>query len=155
MQCWHSKWQLCSAWVVSGGEEIPHVQGQEQWLHFSGPAVWRYTMSKVRETPVRRMALGKLWGDTPVPRAKEKSQREGRRGEFMLRIEPHYHQRHWESSNKPCAHQNPGIPQRLRQNCVWESPVEALVGSGLPQGQGLWAWIWHKSSWRRLQLTPP
>ena len=28
-------------------------------------------------------------------------------------------------------------PQRLSQNCVWVSPVEVPVSSGLPQGQGL------------------
>ena len=37
-----------------GGEEIPLVQGKEQWLHFPGAAVKRYPMSKVRETQVRR-----------------------------------------------------------------------------------------------------
>ena len=35
-------------------EELPHVQGQEQWLHFAGAAVKRYPMSKVKETQVRR-----------------------------------------------------------------------------------------------------
>ena len=37
-----------------GGEEIPLVQGKEQWLHFAGPAVKRYPTPKVRETQVRR-----------------------------------------------------------------------------------------------------
>ena len=32
-----------------GGEEIPLVQGKEQWLHFAGAAVKRFPMSKVRE----------------------------------------------------------------------------------------------------------
>ena len=36
-----------------GGEEIPLVQGKEQWLRFAGAAVKRYTMPKVRETQVR------------------------------------------------------------------------------------------------------
>ena len=36
-----------------GGEEIPLIQGKEQWLHFAGAAVKRY-MSKVRETQVRQ-----------------------------------------------------------------------------------------------------
>ena len=36
-----------------GSEEIPLVQGKEQWLHFAG-AVKRYPMSKVRETQVRQ-----------------------------------------------------------------------------------------------------
>ena len=35
------------------GEEIPLVQGKEQWLSFAGAAVKRYRMSKVRETHVR------------------------------------------------------------------------------------------------------
>ena len=37
-----------------GGEEIPLVQGKEQWLSFAGPAMKRYPMPKVRETQVRQ-----------------------------------------------------------------------------------------------------
>ena len=37
-----------------GGEEIPLIQGKEQWLCFAGAAMKRYPMSKVRETLVRR-----------------------------------------------------------------------------------------------------
>ena len=37
-----------------GGEEIPLIQGKEQWLHFAGAAVKRYPTPKVRETQVRR-----------------------------------------------------------------------------------------------------
>ena len=36
------------------GEEIPLVQGKEQWLCFAGAAVKRYPTPKVRETQVRR-----------------------------------------------------------------------------------------------------
>ena len=36
-----------------GCEEIPLVQGKEQWLCFSGAAMKRYLMSKVRETQVK------------------------------------------------------------------------------------------------------
>ena len=36
-----------------GGEEIPLVQGKEQWLRFAGAAVKIYPMPKVRETQVR------------------------------------------------------------------------------------------------------
>ena len=36
-----------------GPEEIPLVQGKEQWLSFAGAAVKRYPTSKVRETKVR------------------------------------------------------------------------------------------------------
>ena len=38
-------------------EEIPLVQGKEQWLHFAGAAMKRYPMPKVRETQVRRLVL--------------------------------------------------------------------------------------------------
>ena len=34
-------------------EEIPFVQGKEQWLHFAGAVVKRYPTSKIRETQVR------------------------------------------------------------------------------------------------------
>ena len=33
-----------------GGEEIPLVQGKEQWLPFAGAAVKRYPMPKVSKT---------------------------------------------------------------------------------------------------------
>ena len=46
------------------------------------------------------------------------SQQDGRRGEFTFKIKPHSHQRCSEGSNELCAHQDPGTPQRLRQNCV-------------------------------------
>ena len=36
-----------------GSEEIPLIQGKEQWLCFAGAAVKRFPMSKVRETQVR------------------------------------------------------------------------------------------------------
>ena len=37
-----------------GSEEIPLIQGKEQWLRFAGAAVKRYSTPKVRETQVRR-----------------------------------------------------------------------------------------------------
>ena len=37
-----------------GPDEIPLVQGKEQWLHFAGAAVNRYPTTKVRETQVRQ-----------------------------------------------------------------------------------------------------
>ena len=36
-----------------GGEEIPLIQGKEQWLRFAGAALKRYPTPKVRETQVR------------------------------------------------------------------------------------------------------
>ena len=38
--------------------------------------------------------------DTPCPRAKEKPQQDGRRGEIAFRLKPHTHQRRLEGSNK-------------------------------------------------------
>ena len=44
-----------SSFVRRGSREgIPLVQGKEQRLHFVGPVVKRYSMSKVRETQVTR-----------------------------------------------------------------------------------------------------
>ena len=43
--------------MVSGWEEIPHVQGKEQRLCFAGAAMKTYPTSKVRETLVRRQVL--------------------------------------------------------------------------------------------------
>ena len=37
-----------------GCEEIPLVQGKEQWLCFAGAAMKRYPKSKVREIQVKR-----------------------------------------------------------------------------------------------------
>ena len=39
--------------------------------------------------------------DTEHPRAKEKPQKDGRRGEIIFRIKPHTHQRCSEGFNKP------------------------------------------------------
>ena len=36
-----------------GPDEIPLIQGKEQWLHFAEAAMKRYPTSKVRETQVR------------------------------------------------------------------------------------------------------
>ena len=41
------------------GEEIPLVQGKEQWLRFAGAAVKRYPTPKVKETQVRWWVLQK------------------------------------------------------------------------------------------------
>ena len=37
----------------SGDEEIPLIQGKEQWLHFAGAAMKKYPTPKVRESQVR------------------------------------------------------------------------------------------------------
>ena len=41
-----------------GCEEIPLVQGKEQWLHFAGAAVKRYPTSKVRD-PSKRVGVAR------------------------------------------------------------------------------------------------
>ena len=35
-------------------EELPHIQGKEQWLHFAGAAMKRYPTLKVRGNQVRQ-----------------------------------------------------------------------------------------------------
>ena len=78
----------------SGHEKIPHVQGQEWQLRFAGVAVRRCHMSKVRSYSCAW--LERLWGDTSCPRAKEKPQQEGKRGQI-----------HTEN-------QTPSLPETLR-----------------------------------------
>ena len=53
----------------SGREEIPLVQGKEQWLRFAGATVKRYPMSKVRETQSKMVgvARGHQRADTLKP----------------------------------------------------------------------------------------
>ena len=52
-------WRSYSMFKVrrGGSEEIPLIQGKEQWLCFAGAAMKRYPTSKVRETQVRQQAL--------------------------------------------------------------------------------------------------
>ena len=67
---------------------------------------------------------------------KEKSQQDGKGCE---RIKPHALQRCLEGSNKTfCAPGDPTetVPDLPLNACV--SPAEVRVGSGLPQGHGIW-----------------
>ena len=41
------------------GEEIPHIQSKEQWLHFAGVAMKRYPTPKVRETQVKTVGVAR------------------------------------------------------------------------------------------------
>ena len=112
---------------------------------------------RVRMIKLRMMIeVTPLWGDSPCPGSKDKPQQDGRMGKFMFRIKPHANQRHSEGSNKLCEHQNPGTPQRLRQNCFSASLVEVGVSSGLPQGwgSGCSRLGYGMSPWRRSPLTP-
>ena len=44
---------VMAARVQEGQEELPLVQGKEQWLHFAGAAMRRNPRSKVRDTQIR------------------------------------------------------------------------------------------------------
>ena len=53
--CRRTERSYCTFKIRScGPDEIPLVQGKEQWLHFAGAAVNRYPTTKVREAQVRR-----------------------------------------------------------------------------------------------------
>ena len=41
----------------SGRKEIPHIKSKDQRLRFAGATMKRYPTSKVRETPVRQLAV--------------------------------------------------------------------------------------------------
>ena len=103
-------------WLSLGFPAIPASWLLLEWL-------WRDTSCLRAEKPQQDgrcwsgSSVDRLWRDTPHPRAKEKPQQDCRRGAFAFRIKPHSYQRHSEGSNKPCVHQDPENPQRLRQNC--------------------------------------
>ena len=71
----------------------------------------------------------------PCPRAKEKPQKDGRRGEIAFRIKPHTCQRHSEGSHKTCmpgeaTEAEPDAP--LSVSCAGsgqESPAAGALGS--------------------------
>ena len=75
--------------------------------------------------------------DTPRPRAKEKPQKDGRKGEIAFRIKPHIHQRHLEGSNKTLCAPGPRRKEqwphkRLTQPCPWvSSNLQQRCGSGV------------------------
>ena len=129
---------------------------RKQWLCFAGSTMRRYPTSKTRSSS--STLLEQPWGNTPWPMAKEKPQQDGRRGEFTFGIKPHSRQRRSEGSNIPCAHQDTGTPQRLRQNYVWSISCGGMGQQWTAPGARLsvqQTWVWHEPSWRRLPLTPP
>ena len=42
-----------------GGEEIPFIQGKEQWLSFAGAAVKRYPSPKVRKKTSKTVGIAR------------------------------------------------------------------------------------------------
>ena len=110
-------------------------------------------------TIVNRRLLHCTKKDTPLPKAKENPQQDGRRHTVAFRIKPYTHQRCLEGSIKTLC--TPGDSTETEPDLplsVWVSPEEVQISSGLLQGQGLWlqqTWVWHKPSWRRAPLTPP
>ena len=88
-------------------------------------------------------STGECWippeKDTPHPRAKEKPQQDGRRGEIALESHPIPSRDSGRDQTKPCVHQDPEAPQRLNQTRLsMNISAEAWVCSGLLWGQVLW-----------------
>ena len=94
-----------------------HKMAEYKDMHSSSPE-----RTLKLQVAAEQLLTGECWippkRDTPHPRAKEKPQQDGRRSKIAFRIKLVAHQRCSEGSNKPCAHQDPEIPQTLRQNCV-------------------------------------
>ena len=82
--------------------------------------------SPVRTTKLlpaaEQLSTGECWipskKDTTRPRAKEKPQQDGRRGEITFRIKLLTHQRCSGGSNKPCAHQDPDLKETEPELCL-------------------------------------
>ena len=62
---WQLRWHMSTAERSyptskvrgSGQEELPHIQGEEQRLHFAGAAMKRYPTSKVRGNPSKTVGV--------------------------------------------------------------------------------------------------
>ena len=127
--------------MPKGKGEAPPSLGfswQEHWngLPFPSPMPesekWKWSSSVVSDPqrfpqtaayqapPSKGFFRQGYWSGLPLP----SPQQNGRRGEFEFRFKPHFCHRCSEGSNKPCVDQDPGTPQRLKQNCVWASPLE-------------------------------
>ena len=70
--------------------------------------------------------------DTPLPRAKEKPQQDGRWGKFMFGIKPHIHQRHSEGSNKTLCLPGPRDPTRDWARPTFECISVSCMGQQWP-----------------------
>ena len=99
--------------VRSGHEEILHVQGQRNPSKTvgTGAAVRRYPMSKVR-------SCGTLcWSSREeIPHIQD--QRNPSKMESTGAAVRRYPTPKGEELKQTCTHQDPGTPQRLRENCV-------------------------------------
>ena len=95
-----------AAWCGSNCEKIPHVQGQRSPSNTVGTgAAAARCLSDCEEIP-------------HVQEQRRSSSETVAGSKISFRIKPHTRQNHSEASHKPCAHQDPENPQRLRQNCV-------------------------------------
>ena len=95
---------------------------------------------------------------TPPPRAKDKPQQDGRRGEIAFRIKPLTSQRRSERSEKPCEQQDPETPTDTETELCLTVSCKGTGQRWPATGQGLWVQqtqVWHKPSRRRSPLTPP
>ena len=116
--------------VVSAGEKrrlagalLGSLHFAPRWQSRGHMLIFSSENSKTATTIDRRM-LDPTDIRYPSPRAKEKPQQDSMRGKIMFTIKTHTSQRCSEYTNKACAHQDPGTPQRLRQKCVGTSPVK-------------------------------
>ena len=73
-----------------GGEEIPLVQGKEQWLRFAGVAVKRYPTPKVRANTLKPYSQKTNQSNhTRTTALSNSMKQDGRRGKIAFRIKPH------------------------------------------------------------------
>ena len=94
--------------------------------------------SSLLDNPNRRL-LDPTKKDTPHPGAKEKPQKDGRRGKIIFRIKSHYCQRCSEGSNKTLCSTAARDPTETKQDLplsVWVSQAS----SGPLWRKGLWLW---------------
>ena len=139
---WPDSTRVAAAWCWSGHEEIrPRSEKPHKMVGAGAAAAWRWcNFEEIPHIQGQRRSPSKIVGGANSYLESNIPARDAQRAQTNL------------------VHQDPETPQRLSQNCVWASPLEVRVNSGLLQGQGLWVqqtWVWHKPSWRRSPLIPP
>ena len=93
---------------------------------------------------VEQPSAGECWippiKDTPCPRAKVKSQHNGRRDVIAFRIKPHNHQRHSGGTDKTCAHQQ-GFCDPAGASSVHWATGAARAFQKMPTAASVPAWV--------------
>ena len=108
------------SWCVQGVFVFVFVFMQDSGVE--GPALMFSARTPKLQLTAKQPLRGKCWIPlqkiTQCPRANEKPQQDCKRGEIHLESNPILPRDTQRAQTKPCAHQDPETPQRLRHTCL-------------------------------------